>query len=404
MDMTAMDMPGATKPEAAMPGMSMSGMRGALGDYPASREASGTSWKPDNERHDGLHAMAGGWMLMSHANLQLVHSEQGGPRGDSKTVGAGMVIGMAQKSSGDGVLQLRAMLSPEPLMGKTGYPLLLASSETADGVLQLTDRQHPHDLFMELSASIGAKIAKNTSVFAYFGLPGELAFGPPAFMHRAAILDSPEAPISHHWLDSTHISYGVATLGLVVGNAKVEASGFTGREPDQFRYDIESPRFDSTAVRLSWNPVKAAALQASWAYLKSPEQLEPQTDQTRWSIGALFAVPFGADGRSSSTLAWGRRIAHEPGEHRPALDVFAAETSLRFDTPWTVFGRAEVTENDELLAAPGEVHGAPFSVGKISLGAIRDIRIGNGKVLGLGINAARNFVPAGLAPAYDGNQ
>ena len=379
-------------------------MTGVLGPYAAGRDASGTSWQPDNERHEGLHAMAGDWMLMGHANLQLVWSGQNGRRGDDKAFLAGMVMGMARRDFGATTLQLRTMLSPEPLMGKSGYPLLLASGETADGVTQLTDRQHPHDLFMELSASVSTPIADDTRAFVYFGLPGEPAFGPPAFMHRAAILDSPEAPISHHWLDSTHITYGVVTAGLVRGAWKLEASRFTGREPDQYRYDIEAPKFDSTAVRLAWNPVPALSLQASWAALKSPEQLEPLTDQTRWSLSALAALPFGENGLWSSTLAWGRRNAHEPGEARPSLDAFVIESSLRFDAPWTVFARAEVTENDELLADPGEIHGPAYTVGKLSLGAIRDIRLGNRQLLGLGIQAARNFVPSGLDAAYGGDQ
>ena len=94
------------------------------------------------------------------------------------------------------------------------------------------------------------------SGFVYAGLPGEPAFGPPSFMHRAAAMASPEAPITHHWLDSTHITFGVLTAGLVRDSWKLEASRFTGREPDEDRYDIERPRMDSTAVRASWNPTE----------------------------------------------------------------------------------------------------------------------------------------------------
>ena len=69
-------------------------------------------------------------------------------------------------------------------------------------------------------------------------------------------MDSPEAPISHHWLDSTHISFGVLTAGLVLDRVKVEVSRFNGREPDQHRWNIETGPLDSTAVRLSWNPTR----------------------------------------------------------------------------------------------------------------------------------------------------
>ena len=200
-----------------------------------------------------------------------------------------MLMGMAQRPLGNGTLQFKAMVSPDPLMGKRGYPLLLASGETANGIDRLIDRQHPHDFFMELSASISQNIGPKSSVFLYAGLPGEPAFGPPAFMHREAIIDSPEAPISHHWLDSTHISFGVVTAGLVIDRVKLEVSRFNGREPDQHRWNIETGPLDSTAVRLSWNPTRTLALQGSWGHFTDPEQLEPGVDQKRWSASALYA-------------------------------------------------------------------------------------------------------------------
>ena len=195
-------------------------------------------------------ATRGDWTLMGHGVLNLVYDRQGGRRGDDKAFASGMLMGMARRPLGNGTLQFKAMVSPDPLMGKSGYPLLLASGETADGVDRLVDRQHPHDFFMELSASVSQNIGAKSSVFLYAGLPGEPAFGPPAFMHREAILDSPEAPISHHWLDSTHISFGVVTGGLVLDRVKLEVSRFNGREPDQHRWNIETgaARFDRGAA------------------------------------------------------------------------------------------------------------------------------------------------------------
>src|SRR5213075_1843991 len=245
-------------------------MTGALGPYPMAREASGTAWEPDASEHGGIHIMSGDWMLMAHGILDLVYDHQSGPRGDDKTFLSGMLMGMARRPIGNGTLQFKAMLSPDPLMGKSGYPLLLASGETANGIDRLIDRQHPHDFFMELSASVSQNIGTKSSVFLYGGLPGEPAFGPPAFMHRAAIMDSPEAPITHHWLDSTHISFGVLTGGIVLDRVKLEVSRFNAREPDQHRWNIETGPLDSTALRLSWNPTANLALHASWTHLVSP--------------------------------------------------------------------------------------------------------------------------------------
>jgi len=293
--------------EHAMPGMEQP-MTGALGAYPMSREASGTAWQPDASTHGGLHATAGDWTLMGHLTLTAVYDWQEGPRGDEMGFVAGMIMGMARRDLGNGTLQFRAMLSPEPLMGRRGYPLHLASGETADGVTPLIDRQHPHDLFMELSASYSIRLGGDAGAFLYAGLPGEPAFGPPAFMHRASIMDSPEAPISHHWLDSTHISFGVVTAGLVLGDFKLEGSRFNGREPDERRYNIETGPLDSTALRLSWNPTQNLSLQASWAHLVGPEQLEPQENSTRWSASAIYTRRWDADRNWwSTTLAWGRR-------------------------------------------------------------------------------------------------
>ena len=203
-------------------------MKGFLGPYPMNREASGTSWQPDTSPHEGVHATLGEWMVMWHALINGVYDNQGGPRGDQKAFASGMVMGMAQRQLGDGTLGFRAMLSPDPFMGARGYPLLFAAGETADGRTLLVDRQHPHDLFMELAGTYSYNLSAKSSVFIYAGLPGEPALGPPAFMHRTSGMDNPEAPISHHWLDSTHITFGVVTVGTVIDTWKIEASAFRG--------------------------------------------------------------------------------------------------------------------------------------------------------------------------------
>ena len=370
----------------------MRSMTGALGSYPLERESSGTAWQPDTSEHSALHVMSGDWTLMAHGTLNLVYDHQSSSRGDNKIFASGMLMGMARRPLGDGTLQFKAMLSPDPLMGKRGYPLLLAAGETANGRDRLIDRQHPHDFFMELSGSVSQNIGPKSSVFLYAGLPGEPAFGPPAFMHREAIMDSSEAPISHHWLDSTHISFGVVTAGLVLDHVKIEASRFNGREPDQHRWDIETGPLDSTAIRLSWNPLRTLSLQGSWGHFTDPEQLEPGVDQKRWSASALWADEIATGWKLAGTLAWGRKTI----EHHKD-DAYIAEASLKHDA-WTIFGRGEITENRELLDL--EEHGPAFRVGKVSLGAVRDFRVAGHFSLGLGGLFAVNFVPEGLAPLY----
>ncbi|MEO6360374.1 MAG: hypothetical protein ABIO43_07365 [Sphingomicrobium sp.] len=384
---------------AASPGMAdhagHSGMVGALGPYPNAREASATAWQPDTSDHLGIMMRSGDWMLMTHGVLNLVYDRQGGRRGDDKLFAAGMAMGMAQRPFGNGQLQFKAMLSPDPLMGARGYPLLLASGETADGETRLVDRQHPHDFFMELSTSISQNLGANSSVFLYVGLPGAPAFGPPAFMHREAIMDSPEAPISHHWLDSTHISFGVLTAGVILDRVKLEVSRFNGREPDEKRWDIETGPLDSTALRASWNPTAELSLQGSWAHFEDPEALEPGVDQKRWSASALYAKQIAPNMKLAGALAWGRKTAEGNKD-----DAFTAEASLKTGS-WTAFARGEMAENRELLDEAD--HGAAYRVGKLSIGTIRDFRISENVKLGAGGLVAVNFLPSELAPVYGGH-
>jgi hypothetical protein len=335
-------------------------MTGALGPYAMAREASGTSWQPDTAPHHGLHAEWDGWELMGHAMLAGVFDSQSGARGDTQWFAEGMAMGAARRNFGDGdVLNLRLMLSPDPFMGRRGYPLNLASGETADGTTPLIDRQHPHDLVMELSGSFSHALSNSDSVFVYAGYPGEPAFGPPAFLHRASGMDIPEAPISHHWLDSTHITFGVATLGVVRGDWKLEVSRFTGREPDEDRFDFDEARFDSTSARLSWNPDEHWSLEASWAYLVSPEQLMPAENETRYAASAEYV-----DGPFAATLAWG---------HKLDSDAVLLEGEYRLDD-WTFFLRAEHLSNSEFFG----------DADKVSPGLIHDWRLGEHMRLGLG--------------------
>jgi hypothetical protein len=405
---SSMPMPSESQPNGAMSmqgtpmgpmpmssGTPAMNMKAVLGSYSEQRESSGTAWQPDaSEPMSGPMAMSGGWMLMTHGMLNLVYDHQSGPRGDNKAFVSGMLMGMAQRPLGNGTLQLRAMLSPDPSMGPSGYPLLLASGETANGRDRLIDRQHPHDFFMELSASASQGIGPNSSVFLYAGLPGEPAFGPPSFMHRESIMDSPEAPITHHWLDSTHITFGVVTAGLVLDRVKIEASRFNGREPDQHRWNIETGPLDSTSFRMSWNPTKTLALQGSWAHLVDPEQLEPGVNQTRWSASALWADDIASGWHAATTLAWGRKSSLGHND-----DGFAAEASARH-AGWTIFGRGEMVENRELIQGQDE---PAFRVGKVSLGAIRDFRIADHLSIGPGGLVALDFVPNALAPLYGGS-
>jgi len=380
--------------EGMDPSMHMHEMHAMFGSYPMTREASGTSWQPDSAPHDGLHRMAGPWELMTHGYAILLYDRQDGPRGDTKTFSENMLMGMANRPLGPGRLGLRAMISAEPwTIGSSGYPLLLQTGETANGHDPLVDRQHPHDLFMELAGTYSVPLGSDPadgSVFVYLGLPGEPALGPPAFMHRFSGLENPEAPLSHHWLDSTHIAFGVATLGWVRGPLKLEGSVFTGREPDQNRTNIESPKMDSWSARVSFNPAPNWALQASYGRLHSPEQLEPQVDTDRATLSAIYNRPL-TDGNWQTTFAWGRNM-RIPGRTTDAWLVESAASHGRH----TLFGRAERLQNDELFGHAGEV----FTVGKVSLGYIYDLLVTDTLKTGVGLVGSVAAIPGAIKNDY----
>jgi hypothetical protein len=370
-------------------------MSGMYGPYPMTRESSGTSWQPDSSPREGIHTMGSEWMTMIHGYANLVYDDQGGPRGNSKTFSSSMLMMMGQRRMGDGTLGLRGMVSADPLMGKSGYPLLLQTGETADGTTPLIDRQHPHDLFMELAASYSLPLTDDSSVFGYAGLPGEPALGPPAFMHRFSGVDNPEAPISHHWLDSTHVTFGVVTLGYVFRGIKLEGSVFHGREPDQYRYNIDTGSLDSASVRLSWNPAPDWSLQVSRGHIASPEALEPDVNVNRTTASAMYNRSWGAN-NWQTTLAWGRNAASTG----TTTDSILLESAVSLAKTHTFFGRLERSDKDELFEEGSPLAGEIFRVGKLSLGYLYDFPAMGHFKMGIGGLVSKYSLPGEIQPAY----
>jgi hypothetical protein len=358
-------------------------------------EGSGTSRLP---RHDGgmhgLHMNAGNdWMFMAHGHLWGVHTNQSGPRGDSKTYVQSMVMITAEKYTSFGRVQLKSMLSAEPLMKNSGYPNLFATGETNNGE-PLVDRQHPHDLFMELAARVDVNVADNTRVFLYGGPVGEPALGPSAFMHRGSAKLNPEAPITHHWFDSTHITYGVATVGIATNKLQLETSLFTGREPDEKRWNIEKPRFDSWAVRATWNPSPQWTLQASHGRLKNPEFLiHPGENEHRTTASAHYA-----NGKGLSAMLAFSAKNRDPGDTSTA---WLAEANWDIDDHHTLFGRIENVKNDELFPDHDDpLHEVPFRVSKFQAGYAYRLPINDKFNVALGGTVSTFAKPSALDAAY----
>jgi hypothetical protein len=371
------------------------GANGALGDYPMQRDGSGTSWQPDSSPHEGIHGSFGQWSTMLHGYAFGIYDDQGGPRGGDKLFSESMLMGMAQRPLDFGEVTLRAMLSLDPFMGKSGYPLLLQTGETANGVTPLIDRQHPHDFLMELAGVYSAPVTDNSSAFLYAGYPGEPALGPVTFMHRFSGMSDPEAPIGHHWLDSTHVSFGVLTAGYVYDRWKIEGSWFNGREPDQNRWDFDPLRMNSGSGRITWNPDDDWSLQASYGFIKSPEQLEPEVDQHRITASATYNRNFG-NRNWQTTLAWGRNVNH-PGN---TSDEFLVESAISFAAHHTIFVRAENISKDDLFTPGNRLYGRLFNVSEFSAGYIYDIPVSEHLTLGAGGVASLYGLPSDLKPSY----
>jgi len=278
-------------------------------NLPMFRNGSGTAWAPDASPMYGYMIHAKKWMLMFHGNVFARFNYQDftgkGTRGGYQFDAPNWFMFMGQRKFGKRHLfHFSTMFSLDAIFARgSGYPLLFQSGEAYNGGA-IVDRQHPHDLFSELSVSYSFAINKKMDVFAYLGYPGEPALGPVAFMHRPAALYNPDAPLSHHWIDATHITFGVGTLGFRYDNLKLEGSIFNGREPNSERFGFDTPQFNSWSVRLSYNPIKYLALQVSHGFLKSPEELEPNIDVRKTTASAQFSMPI-KQHWLNATAVWG---------------------------------------------------------------------------------------------------
>ena len=347
----------------------------AFGPFADAQDASGTAWQPEATPMHAHHSMTGAWGMMTHYNIFLGYNHQSGPRGADQFNAINWLMLMATQRSGESELMFRGMftLEPWPTTAK-GYPLLLAAGETADGVETLVDRQHPHDFFMELATRYRRLVNPDTALMLYVAPSGEPALGPPAFMHRMSAADNPAAPISHHWLDSTHISFGVLTAGIARKAWQLEGSWFNGREPDEDRWDIEPPHLDSYAGRFTWNPTPQWSAQISHGYLKSPEELHPREHVRRTTASVMNTTRLGPDSHRATTLAWGRN------DHDMKTNAVLLETSCT-NGRTTCFGRAEYVQKsgEELGLKPLGLGRGPgvlrrkFGIKQLTLGASREL-------------------------------
>jgi hypothetical protein len=307
---------------------------------------SGTTAEPNSTPVPMLMTTIGKWNLMFHANGFINAEQQSGPRGYDKVFSTNWFMPMVQRELGAGTFTLRFMASLEPgTVTQRNYPLLFQQGETAFGK-PIVDGQHPHDFFMELAALYDLKVGTNSLLSFYFAPMGDPAMGPTAYPHRSSAEENPVAALGHHLEDSTHIADDVITVGFTHRALRVEASGFHGREPDEFRWDLDSGKIDSWSTRVTVNPAQNWSAQYSIAGLISPEALHPNEDIRRMTASVMYNRPF-VHGNWASTLLWGRNLSLPT---REVFNAYLAESTIRFSERNYVWTRIEnVDRTNELL-------------------------------------------------------
>ncbi len=369
---------------------------------------SGTSWQPSASPMNMLHKVKGDWLLMFHYNAIGTINHQGGPRGVTKLDSMNWFMPMAYRRIGKGTLQLRGMFSLEPFtFPPGGSPLLFQTGETYKGQ-PLIDKQHPHDLFMELSAQYTVPIGERATWFGYFGYPGEPALGPVAFMHRASAAENPSATLAHHLQDSTHISFGVATTGVTYRWFKLEGSIFNGREPDEHRYGFEAHPWNSRSARLSIAPNNRWTFQVSHGLLRQPEELEPG-DTRRTTASVQYNRPF-AHGNLAAAVIWGRNHQNHFDDGTISnLNGYTGEATVNFLTRNYVYTRLELVDKNELLRPADRAllgitdEHASFRIGAYTFGYVRDVKDTGKLLIGVGGDMTFYSKPAALDPLYGNN-
>lgn len=361
--------------------------------------SSGTAENPASWAMPMLMTHIGNWNTDFMALAFLSDIQQSGPRGGDKLYSTNWGMASAEHRVGkSGAFEAVLMLSLEPAtVTNRSYPLLFQTGETAYGV-PLVNQQHPHNLIMELGFHYVRPLSENMMLDLYFAPVGDPALGPVPFPHRDSALEFPEAPISHHLQDSTHISDDVVTAGVKYKKIKLEASGFYGSEPGENRWIIQQGPINSWSTRLWYFPSRNWAAQVSYGYLAHPEALEPG-DQTRMTSSLAYTR-----GGWASTLVWGR--THNTATLRD-LNSYLAESVIPIKRRNFIEGRFELVDKDELFANQPALeqqidvaYGSTFRIGAYTLGYTRDFGHFRYLETGIGANFSAYTLPDAIKPYY----
>jgi hypothetical protein len=378
------------------------------------RETSGTAWLPEATPMYGVHEPWRGWDLRVNGSVIVQALYEPGDRhrtGGASTRQGGSVnwgMAMARRNLGGGRFGVRTMFSAEPwTVPGCGALNVHATGEVCDGDT-IHDRQQPHDLVMELAVDYDRPLHGRWRWQVYAGLAGEPALGPPGYPHRVSAMVNPIGPTTHHWLDSTHVTFGLVTAGVNNQRWKAELSLFNGREPDERRVDLDLGALDSMAGRVSFLPTDRLALQVSAARLREATTEFPFRSPdpvVRVTASAVYHVPLGPRGIWATTLAYGANHARDivsGAVFETTTSGGLLETSVTVSDRHTVFGRGELAGMPAHHLHAHEYARSVFAVGKLQLGYVRHRRATKGLVPGIGGTVSLSLLPAELAPRYAG--
>ena len=366
--------------------------------------ASGTGMNPISWTMPMFMPRLGSWNVMLMGQAFVVDTQQSGPRGAGKFYSANWFMSAAEHRVAGGSFLVQLMLSLEPatITGRY-YPELFQTGETAFG-RPIVDGQHPHNFIMGLGFHYAHPLGEGTIAEIYFAPVGDPALGPVAFPHRASASELPQAPLSHHWQDSTHIADDVVTVAVKHDWLRLEASGFHGAEPGENRWIIQQGAIDSWSTRVSVFPAKNWMAQASVGRLAHPEALSPG-DVLRSTASLHYNRPLASGESWSSSLIWGRN--HDTFTHRD-LNAYLAESVLPIPGRNFLTGRIELVDKDELFddtpelaASLDRAAGSTFRIAAFTAGVTHDLAPSfHGVETGIGVNFTAYRVPAAIQPYY----
>lgn len=354
------------------------------------------AWGQDRHDHDSPSPSAGAWVWSIDGQAFIGYNYQYRRFRDFDAVESqNWLMATVSKSMGPATaLHLNGMFSLEPFtLRDIGSPQVFQTGETFQGA-PLIDYQHPHDLIMNLGGDIARAIGTTTVTVAAYAV-GPAPIGPEVFMHRASAAENPQSPLSHHYLDSTHVTPGVVTVAVERAGFTVEAGVFHGQEPDEDRLDLDTASLDSFGARAGWAD-GPWSFQLSAARLETPERTSPY-DATRLSASASFFK--GDDDRS---IAWTAAF----GQNREVfgnLEAYLFEGNRRAGRH-AFYARAEWVAKDILDAGfhpigTEHVH-RQSNIGALTLGYVRDFSVRDWGRVGVGGDVTGYRVPANLKESY----